>query len=122
MLTEQRFRLIGGQVSQHHQDRGFAVSAAGGKRSAGGRVITVRGLHDDVDLALHQFLVGRFHINHQVAVDFPLRIIEPVVSMLSTSFCAVPAFIREEPVTTSGPTTGVSAIAATCDMRCRDYR
>ena len=29
--------------------------------------------------------------------------IAPVLSMLSTSFCAVPAFIRVEPEMTSGP-------------------
>jgi hypothetical protein len=31
----------------------------------------------------------------------------PVVSMLSTSLVAVPAFSRVEPLMTSGPTTGV---------------
>ncbi len=30
----------------------------------------------------------------------------PVLSMLSTIFVAVPAFMRVEPLTTSGPTTG----------------
>ena len=29
-----------------------------------------------------------------------------VVIMLSTSFCAVPAFMRVEPISTSGPTSG----------------
>ncbi|CSC34212.1 Uncharacterised protein [Vibrio cholerae] len=42
----------------------------------------------------------------------PLLIIAPVVSILSTSFCAVPAFMRDEPVTTSAPTTGVITISA----------
>ena len=42
----------------------------------------------------------------------PDLIISPVESMLSTSFCAVPAFIREEPVTTSAPTIGVMANSA----------
>ncbi|SYL11079.1 Uncharacterised protein [Klebsiella pneumoniae] len=36
----------------------------------------------------------------------------PVVIILSISFWAVPAFMREEPVMTSGPTTGVMAIPA----------
>ena len=36
----------------------------------------------------------------------PERIMLAVVSMLSTSFCAVPDFRRVEPVRTSGPTTG----------------
>ena len=31
--------------------------------------------------------------------------------MLSTNFCAVPAFIRVDPATTSGPTSGVMAIS-----------
>ncbi len=35
----------------------------------------------------------------------PSRTIEIVEIMLSTSFWAVPAFSRVEPVTTSGPTT-----------------
>jgi hypothetical protein len=39
----------------------------------------------------------------------PSRTIAPVVSELSTSFVAVPAFSRVEPVTTSGPTTGTMA-------------
>ena len=42
----------------------------------------------------------------------PDLIISPVESILSTSFCAVPAFIREEPVTTSAPTIGVMANSA----------
>ena len=33
----------------------------------------------------------------------------PVESMLSTSFWAVPAFMRVEPVMTSGPVTGVDS-------------
>ena len=40
----------------------------------------------------------------------------PVVIIFNTSFCAVPAFIRDEPVTTSGPTIGVMAISARCAM------
>src|SRR5690242_12431414 len=36
----------------------------------------------------------------------PSRIIAPLVMVLSTSFVAVPAFIRVEPVTTSGPVIG----------------
>ena len=32
-----------------------------------------------------------------------------VVIMLSTSFCAVPAFMRVEPISTSGPTSGQTA-------------
>src|SRR3989454_6138057 len=34
----------------------------------------------------------------------PNRTIVAIVSMLQTNFCAVPAFIRVEPVSTSGPT------------------
>ena len=34
-----------------------------------------------------------------------------VLSMFSTSFCAVPAFMRVEPAITSGPTSGEIAIA-----------
>ena len=40
----------------------------------------------------------------------------PVESMLSTSFCAVPAFMRVEPVMTSGPVRGVMAISARLAM------
>src|SRR5215470_5531136 len=36
-----------------------------------------------------------------------------VDSMLSTIFCAVPAFIRVDPASTSGPTTGTIATSAT---------
>ncbi|MNC52249.1 hypothetical protein D3C75_1015860 [compost metagenome] len=39
--------------------------------------------------------------------------IAPVEIMFSTSFCAVPDFMRVEPVRASGPTTGEIAIAAT---------
>ena len=37
----------------------------------------------------------------------PNRIIAPVLSIFSTIFVAVPAFIRVEPLRISGPTTGV---------------
>ena len=39
----------------------------------------------------------------------PSRTIAPVLSMFSTSLVAVPAFSRVEPLSTSGPTTGVIA-------------
>src|SRR5438132_145749 len=42
----------------------------------------------------------------------PNRAIVTVVSMLQISFCAVPAFIRVDPVSTSGPTSGVMAMPA----------
>ena len=42
----------------------------------------------------------------------PRRIITAVDSMLSISFCAVPAFMRVDPVTNSGPTTASSAYSA----------
>ena len=45
----------------------------------------------------------------------PVRTITPVESMLSTSLVAVPAFIRVEPVRTSGPVAGVMASSAACD-------
>ncbi len=44
----------------------------------------------------------------------PNRTIVAVVSMLQTNFCAVPAFIRVDPVSTSGPTSGVMAMPAAC--------
>ena len=37
---------------------------------------------------------------------FPRRTNAAVVIMLRTSFCAVPAFMRVEPMSTSGPTSG----------------
>ena len=40
---------------------------------------------------------------------FPRRIMAPVLSILSTIFVAVPAFMRVEPLTTSGPTTTANA-------------
>src|SRR5918994_1447022 len=49
---------------------------------------------------------------------FPSRIIETVESVLSTSFCAVPALSRVDPATSSGPTTtsiARSASAASSD-------
>ena len=36
---------------------------------------------------------------------FPKRIMVAVEIIFNTNFCAVPAFIRELPVTNSGPTT-----------------
>ncbi len=39
----------------------------------------------------------------------PSRTIAPVLRMFSTSFVAVPAFSRVEPLSTSGPTTGTMA-------------
>ena len=39
----------------------------------------------------------------------------PVLIILSTSLVAVPAFRRVEPLSTSGPTTGVIARSATPD-------
>src|ERR1035437_5871561 len=41
----------------------------------------------------------------------PVRIMTPVESMLRTSLVAVPAFMRVEPVTTSGPGTGATGRA-----------
>ena len=42
----------------------------------------------------------------------PSLIITPVEIMLSTSFCAVPALSRVEPVRTSGPVTGAMLTSA----------
>ena len=42
----------------------------------------------------------------------PIRIMAPVVSVLSTSLVAVPALSRVEPVTTSGPTGTVMQLVA----------
>src|SRR6516225_6235253 len=39
----------------------------------------------------------------------PMRMNAEVESMLQTSFCAVPAFMRVLPMSTSGPTTGQMA-------------
>ena len=39
----------------------------------------------------------------------------PVESMFSTSFCAVPAFMRVEPATISGPTSGAIGISTARD-------
>ncbi len=39
----------------------------------------------------------------------PIRTNDAVESMLHTSFCAVPAFMRVLPMSTSGPTTGQMA-------------
>src|SRR5437867_8221967 len=50
---------------------------------------------------------------------WPSLIIAEVVIMLRTSFSAVPAFMRVEPVITSGPTIGAietSAISAILDL------
>ena len=47
----------------------------------------------------------------------PNLTITPVDIMLSTSFCAVPAFIRVEPEITSGPTSGEIAMSAMPAMR-----
>ena len=44
----------------------------------------------------------------------PMRIIAPVVIMLSTILVAVPALRRVDPVTTSGPTIAITA-TSTCD-------
>ena len=48
----------------------------------------------------------------------PSRIIAPVVIMLSTSFVAVPAFMRVDPVTTSGPVIGDDEMSATSSASC----
>ena len=40
----------------------------------------------------------------QLLYVIPSRIIMAVLIMFRTSFCAVPAFMRLEPVMTSGPT------------------
>ena len=45
----------------------------------------------------------------RLPVTYPSRIIVTVDSMLRTIFCAVPAFMRLEPASTSGPTTGTIA-------------
>ena len=42
----------------------------------------------------------------------PVRTMTPVESMLRTSLVAVPAFMRVEPVRTSGPVAGVMAMSA----------
>jgi hypothetical protein len=43
----------------------------------------------------------------------PSRTIVAVEKAFSTSFCAVPAFIRVEPVSTSGPVSGATWASAT---------
>ena len=40
----------------------------------------------------------------------------PVVRILSTIFCAVPALSRVEPVRASGPVTASMAMSASCPM------
>ena len=45
----------------------------------------------------------------------PMRIMVPVDSILSTSFWAVPDFMRVEPRMTSGPTTGAMATSHSWD-------
>lgn len=47
----------------------------------------------------------------------PSRIMAPVVSVLSTSLVAVPAFMRVEPVTASGPTRTVMQRSQVSRMR-----
>jgi len=59
---------------------------------------------EDANRAVDELAVARVHIDHEISVDVAERVIAPVVSMFSTIFCAVPAFIRLEPETTSGPT------------------
>ena len=65
------------------------------------------GLHHDALAPVDQLVVPGAQVHHQVAVDLASRIIAPVVRVLSTSLVAVPAFMRVEPVTTSGPTSTV---------------
>ena len=42
----------------------------------------------------------------------PNRVMARVVIMLQMSFCAVPAFMRVEPATTSGPTSATISMSA----------
>ena len=54
---------------------------------------------------------------------YPSLIIEAVVIMFSASFVAVPAFIRVDPVTISGPIISSIAISAACgQLRTRRRR
>ena len=52
----------------------------------------------------------------------PMRIIAPVVIMLSTIFVAVPALRRVEPVTTSGPTIAMTATSTLREQLLRHRR
>ena len=49
------------------------------------------------------FLLVAFKSTMRLPYVFPSRTMAPVVSVLSASLVAVPAFIRVDPVTTSGP-------------------
>ena len=91
-----------------------------------------RWLRDQGDLALMQELIDESSAGWDMAIDEamnelafmptgmygkplppqnggPIRIIAPVVIALSTSLVAVPAFMRVDPVTASGPVTGTMA-------------
>ena len=48
----------------------------------------------------------------RLPVTYPSFASDAVDNMFSTIFCAVPAFKRVEPATTSGPTTGTMLISA----------
>src|SRR5262249_11945811 len=60
------------------------------------------------------FVARRFDI--RLLYTNPSLIIVPVDSMLRIIFCAVPAFIRDEPAMTSGPTAGAMLISASAAM------
>lgn len=58
------------------------------------------------------FLLLGFMYTMWLSYTLPSFIITPVEIMFRTSFCAVPAFILVEPLTTSGPTTTAIAMSA----------
>ena len=60
----------------------------------------------------HNFSLVAFTSTIQLAYTLPSLIITPVESILSTIFCAVPLFMRVEPVITSGPVSGTMATCA----------
>ncbi len=70
VLRQQRLRFIGVQVRQYHHNGGFTVAATRCQRLLRAGIVTFGGLLNDVDLPLHQFLIGGFYVDHQVAVHF----------------------------------------------------
>ena len=86
-----------------HDDRGADASARTIDQLACCRALDSGHLHHDALAAVDELRVRCAQVDHEIAERLAERIIAPVVIVLSTSFVAVPAFMRVEPVTASGP-------------------
>src|SRR5271157_2404118 len=104
--------LGAGDAGGQHHDRDRSSVAAGLESAAGGFVSGFGGLLDDADGALGEFFVLGPHVDHEVAVNVAETAHDSGGNHVEAILWAVPAFMRDDPARTSGPTSVTMAKSA----------